>query len=457
MFTFKDCISTTPILRFVYDNLELSSSIGRKEALQIHFIKETSVLENCFNEIENVLIWQKANDVHLQKVKQLLSAIQDIFSTISRLKNNDALDDIELFELKKSALIMHDLSQILTSTSFTLFTLHDVSEVIAILDPEKTRLPHFYIYSSYSKELTALRSKSERAGSPEEKEDLLWQIAKMENEIREGLVKKLTPYTAFLEQNLQFIAKLDLLLAKAELALEWNCCKPEISETEISYVGLFHPVVLHRLKKENAEFQPVNIALKQEPCLITGANMTGKSIFLRAIAFSQWMFQFGFYVPAQKASLLPVEKIHFIAGDSDTEHTGLSSFVNEIFHIHHILQEVKEDKKMLILVDEFARTTNPKEGSALVTAFLEMMNHKKTICLVTTHYSNVEGKFRRLRVKGIQWDKIEHIKTNSHELNKFIDYQLEDCNEKTAPEEAVKIAEILAIDEAFISLVKKYL
>jgi DNA mismatch repair ATPase MutS len=131
--------------------------------------------------------------------------------------------------------------------------------------------------------------------------------------------------------------------------------------------------------------------------------------------------------------------------------------VNEIFYIHHILQEVKEDKKMLILVDEFARTTNPKEGSALVTAFLEMMNRSKTICMVTTHYSNVEGKFRRLRVKGIQWDKIEHIKTNPKELNKYIDYQLEDCNEKTAPEEAVKVAEILAIDEAFISLAKKYL
>jgi len=85
------------------------------------------------------------------------------------------------------------------------------------------------------------------------------------------------------------------------------------------------------------------------------------------------------------------------------------------------------------------------------------MNHKKTICLVTTHYSNVAGDFRRLRVKGIQWDKIEHIKTHPQELNKYIDYQLEDCNEKTAPEEAVKIAEILAIDKAFISLVKSYL
>jgi hypothetical protein len=86
-----------------------------------------------------------------------------------------------------------------------------------------------------------------------------------------------------------------------------------------------------------------------------------------------------------------------------------------------------------------------------------MMNHKKAICLVTTHYSNVEGNFRRMRVKGIQWDKVEHIKAKPREMNKFIDYQLEDCHEKTAPEEAVKIAEILAIDDAFISLVKRYL
>jgi DNA mismatch repair ATPase MutS len=455
--TLKDTLSTLPILRFVYDNLHLCSPLGKKEALQIHFMKDADALKSCFNEIETVLLWQEVNNTHLQNVKHLLAATQDIFSTLTRLKNNDVLDDVELFELKKNALIMHDLSKVLAATSFTLFTLHEVGEVITILDPEKTLLPHFYIYSSYSKELTALRSKSERANSPEEKEDLLWQISKLEDKIRQNLVKLLAPFAAQLEQNLQYIAKLDLLLAKAALALEWHCCKPEISENEMAYVGLFHPVVVHRLKKENADFQPVNITLKQEPCLITGANMTGKSIFLRAIAFSQWMFQFGFYVPAQKASIVPVEKIHFIAGDSDTEHTGLSSFVNEIYQIDHILKEVKEDKKMLILVDEFARTTNPKEGSALVTAFLEMMNHRKSICLVTTHYSNVEGTFRRLRVKGIQWDKIEHIKTNPRELNRFIDYQLEDCNEKTAPEEAVRIAEILAIDNAFISLVKKYL
>jgi DNA mismatch repair ATPase MutS len=383
--------------------------------------------------------------------------VQDIFATFSRLKNNDTLDDVELFEIKKSALIMQTLNQILHQTSFSLFSLYEVTEVIKILDPENCLLPHFYIYSSYSKELASLRNKCDSTTSQEEKEVLLWQISKLENKIRENLVKKLSPFASQLEHNLKTIAQLDLLLAKATLALEWNCCKPEISDEKTAYVGLFHPVVLQRLEKENAKFQPVDIELKQEPCLITGANMTGKSIFLRSIAFSQWMFQFGFYVPAQKATIIPVEKIHFVAGDSDTENTGLSSFVKEIFHIQQILQEIREDKTMLVLADEFARTTNPKEGSALVAAFLEKIKNKKTIGLVTTHYSNVEGNFRRLRVKGIQWDKIEHIKTNPKELNKYIDYQLEAYNEKTAPEEAVKIAEILAIDDAFISLVKKYL
>jgi len=457
MFTFKDTLPAIPVLRFLYDNLNFCSPLGRKELLQSCYITNPILLETCMAEIEKTLIWQEVASDNLPKIKQLLSSVQDILPTISRLSNHESLDDIELFEIKKNALIMHDLNKILIETSFEIFTLHEVSEVIAVLDPEKTLIPHFYIYSSYSKELTALRSKREREVSQEEKEDLLWQISKLENKIRQNLVKKLTPFVSILEQNLKYIAQLDLWLAKAALALEWNCCKPEISEESVSYVGLFHPVVSLRLKKENIAFQPIDIEVKQEPCLITGANMTGKSIFLRAIAFSQWMFQFGFYVPAQKASIVPVEKIYFVSGDGDTEQTGLSSFVSEIFQIHQILQEVKEDKKILVLVDEFARTTNPKEGNALVAAFLEMLNHRKTIGLVTTHYSNIEGDFRRLRVKGIRWDRIEHIKTHPHDLNKYIDYQLEDCNEKTAPEEAVKIAEILAVDDAFISLVKKYL
>jgi len=457
MFTFKDCISAVPVFRFVYDNMQFSSPLGRNELMLTAFVSDAKQLETSFNDIEKVWTWQKNNVNHSNTIKQLLSSIQDIFNTLFRLKNSDALDDIELFEIKKNALIMQEISQILTETSFPLFNLFDVKKVIEILDPEKSSLPHFYIYSSYSKELASLRNKSKTATSQEESEDLAWQISKLENKIRQHLVTKIAPFALHLEQNLKTMAQLDLWFAKVTLALEWNCCKPVVSNEKTSYAGLFHPVVLHRLEKENTKFQPIDIELKQEPCLITGANMTGKSVFLRAIAFSQWLFQFGFYVPAQKATIIPVDTIHFVSGDSDTENTGLSSFVKEIFHVHQILQEAKSGKTMLVLVDEFARTTNPKEGVALVMAFLEIMRQHNAISLVTTHYSNVEGNFRRLRVKGIQWAQLEHIKTNPQEMNKFIDYQLEDFNEKTAPEEAVKIAEILAIDDAFISLVKRYL
>ena len=457
MFTFKNCISSIPIIRFVLDNMQFCSPLGRNELLQSTFITDENILEICFNDLEQTMVWQNAHQKNVSTLKQQLTSIQDIFNTILRLKNNDILDDVELFEIKKCAIIMREMKQLLTQTAFPIFELFDTNDVVSILDPENSSLPHFYIYSSYSKELTSLRNKCNFTNSEEEKEELLWQITKLENKIRENLVKKLAPFASQLEQNLQTLARLDLLLAKVTLALDWNCCKPEISNEKTSYLGLFHPVVKQRLEKEHLKFQPVDIELKKEPCLLTGANMTGKSIFLRAIAFSQWMFQFGFYVPAKKASIIPVEKIHFVAGDSDTENTGLSSFVKEIFHIHQILQEMKSARKMLVLVDEFARTTNPKEGTALVTAFLKMMNDNNSICLVTTHYSNVEGNFRRLRVKGIKWDKIETIKTNPKDLNKYIDYQLEECDKKTAPEEAVKIAEILSLDEDFISLVKSYL
>jgi len=457
MFTFQDSISTMPILRFVYENLHFCTPMGRKLLIQTPYFTDKKTLEKCFNEVEQVLLWIKSNENHFEEVRELLSSVQDINNTLNRLANNDILDDVEFFEIKKCAIFMQKLNQKLVQTAFPLFFLHDTSEVIKILDPENNLLPYFYIYSAYNKELASLRSRSGVTTSMEEKEDLLWQISKLEHKIRERLVKQLVTFVTHIEDNLQTIAKIDLLFVKASLSIKWNCCKPEISDNCTSYIGLIHPIVEARLKKENSLFQPVNIELKSEPCLITGANMTGKSIFLKSVAFSQWMFQFGFYVPAQQASIVLVDKIHFVSGDSDTEKTGLSSFVNEIFHIHKILQDLKKGKKMLVLVDEFARTTNPKEGNALVSAFLEMMSSKKTICLVTTHYSNVEGRFRRLRVKGIQWDKVESIKTNPQEMNRYIDYQLEEINEKTAPEEAVKIAELLGIDDAYISLVKNYL
>ena len=179
--------------------------------------------------------------------------------------------------------------------------------------------------------------------------------------------------------------------------------------------------------------------------------MSGKTILLKSVAFAQWMFQLGYFVPAQEAQLELVDEIFFSIGDQSSELSGLSSFAFEILFINEIIKEVKKGRKLLILVDELARTTNPTEGTIFVNAFLEIMNQYPNFCLVTTHYSGVTTKCRRLRVKGLQINNLQEI-INPNDLNKYMDYTLLEIANEEVPQEAIKIAQILGVDADFLQI-----
>jgi len=184
--------------------------------------------------------------------------------------------------------------------------------------------------------------------------------------------------------------------------------------------------------------------------------MSGKTILLKSVAFAQWMFQLGYFVPAQEAQLELVDEIFFSVGDQSSELSGLSSFAYEILFINEIIKEVKKGRKLLILVDELARTTNPTEGTIFVRAFLEIMNQYSNYCIVTTHYSGVNSKCRRLRVKGLQIDDLQE-KIDPKNLNQYMDYTLLEIFSEEVPQEAIKIAQILGVDADFLDIAQNFL
>jgi DNA mismatch repair ATPase MutS len=205
------------------------------------------------------------------------------------------------------------------------------------------------------------------------------------------------------------------------------------------------------LQKEGKQFQPVDIELFPKPCLITGANMSGKTIFLRTVAFTQYMFQFGFFVPAKHAEINMVEEVLFCSEEGNSELSGLSSFAYEILKLNHFIKQVKNGRKVLILVDEPARTTNPTEGCALVSAFMTIMVKYNALALVTTHYAGVHSRCRRLRVKVLELENNTAEITPQH-INQYMNYQLIETGDDQVPHEALRIAEIFEVDEEFLQL-----
>jgi DNA mismatch repair protein MutS2 len=397
----------------------------------------------------------KKNKDCLNKLAHHLYEINDIYSSIKNLTTSHIPDDIELFEIKKFSLISQKISELLEANGYFQIMLRDLTEVIDILDPEKTRIPSFYIYSVYDEELKSLRKLKDEATDSETIEKLRLKCTEIEDKVRKVVARSLTKFATNLSYNINQIAQLDNLFAKATLAVEHGHCKPEISQSKTEYFAVFNPQIKSLLNSRSKDFQPVDISITNQPLLITGANMSGKTVLLKTVALCQYLFQFGFYIPAAKAEIKPVDEILLSVGDNQNELNGLSSFAVEMLNINRIISEAKSGKNVLALVDELARTTNPDEGIALVSAFVQIMSDLKVSALITTHYSGIKTNCSRLRVKGLKnTDATQKITIEN--INDFMDYSLVESDDNV-PAEAIRIAEILEVDNDFISLAKSNL
>lgn len=447
---FKNTFEPIPALQFVYKNLQLTSTLGRHYLLDLPFCTDADTLRAEFDLMEATaaIVHDDTHRTKLSHLRNQLHQINDIRPTLSVLESDQVLDDIQLFEIKKTAILTEAIAQDLAAIQCTLFPLEEMGEVVACLDPEHTHIPHFYIYSAYDPELAKWRERIQNAQSVQEAEEFRFQAQKVEDKVRAHLTEQLRPWGEAIARNLDTLAHLDLILAKIRLASDWHCCRPEVADhTEL--VQLSNPEVAAALAEKGRRFQPIDIHFGRETILVTGANMAGKSVLLKTLALTQYLFQFGFYVPAQRASLCVVEEIITSIGDRQSELSGLSSFAVEILTIDKIIQEGRAGKRVLALVDELARTTNPEEGKVLVGNFIRLTTRLGITALVTTHYSGIEASCRRLRVKGLQLKEGQVITAGN--IGDFMDYALVETDADEVPMEAFTIARLFGVDDELLA------
>ena len=450
---FKHFITEVSGMQYVYDNVKVCSTLGKSLLLHQLPCTKPELLREEFDKTERHIQFLRNYPSAVMNLVGALHTVNDIRQTILNLRHLRVLDDIELYEIKKFALNSQYILRLMQESGYEDLHLYDLSKVVQTLDPEGSRIAHFYIYSVYDERLAEIRKQIQGTDDAERREELTYQAMQIEDEVRQKLTELLHPYWKNIEDNLRQIAELDLLNAKAQLAEEWQLCRPAISETRTYYKGLFQPEVKHLLQERGEEFQPVTIELRQEPTLITGANMSGKTVVLKSICLAQYLFQFGFFVPAEEAEILPMDEVFCIIEDAQSEKHGLSSFAVEVLNINRIIESAKSGKRILALMDELARTTNPEEGKRIVNAFVLMMQKYAVMSVITTHYGGVAAKCRRLRVTGLKVDQVTGNITPGN-LSRYMDYTLVETTSDEVPEEALRIAEIFNADKEFLELAR---
>lgn len=382
-----------------------------------------------------------ANDARAaDALRSRLGDLKDIGGSIVSLEDGSVLNDIELFEIKSLAMLAHDVDSMLRNAGITDPALPDLEAVVEELDPDNQRIPTFYIYDSYSLELAAIRRSIMQHG--DQTGELLTKAVVIEDEVRKKLSSSLRVYAKPLGDAISALCETDILLAKATQAAKMNLVIPSISSSGATeYEGLWHPETAARLERQGGTFQRVNIDFGKRPTVVVGANMGGKTVTLKAVGLAQFLFQFGFGIPALRAVIDPKQCIKVCIGEEDMSGQGLSAFATEVKRIDAILNSARRGSRDLALIDEPARTTNPQEGTALVKALVEQMDGLPPSLLLTTHYDLGQVDAHRLRVRGIVDGKM--------------DYTLLEADSGAVPQEALTIAATLGADPRWIEAARK--
>ena len=432
-------------LRFILDELCTHSSYSRKlllESTMMHdresIEKSYSVLKEFYHVVEN-----DDNKNVIQTLQFKLCKLKDINNTISRLSSSTVIDDIELYEVKSLALLSADVKNILEKLNLiNVIEIPTLDDVVKILDPDGLRIATFYIYDSYSEELAVLRKKLKEKDFYQE--EIYNKVMEVEDAIRTKLSEALKPFVHGLCEALNALADVDLNLAKALQMKELGLCFPTISNDNVAtYKGIFHPEVKNILDKEKREYQKVDIQFGMKPVIIMGANMGGKTIVLKTLAMSQYLLQFGFGIPADSAEMMIYDEMFCLTTDDQSLNKGLSSFAAEMKNIDAVIKASHDDKKILALIDEPARSTNPTEGTALVSSLVKLLQDKAMSLIIVTHYNIKTYNNKCLRVKGLE--------------NGKMNYELVETHEGEVPHEALNIAESLGVATQWIQMAKEIL
>lgn len=455
----KNALSQFNNLQFMIENLNLKSAMGKRFLLESPMLFTLKEIEAELNLVEKAFINLEEKKDFFEKLQFKLSQLRDIKGSIKNIGNNLVLDDVELFEIKHFAMVVREIFNLQNEHQFQLSTISSLDEVVKILDPDETNIPSFYIYDSFSAELTSIRKKiklhknTDVASDVEKNKDLdslFLASEELEASIRAALCSKLFKFHKNLENTLTNLAHLDVIIAKAIQAKKMNLCKPSVSTSSTSYSLLFNPQLKEVLQLQQKKFQPIDIQIYKSVCFITGANMAGKTVVLKTVALCQYLFQFGFFVPAEKAEIAIVDKIMISIEESQSEYKGLSSFASEMIKVNAMVEEVIKGNNVLILIDELARTTNPVEGRAIVNAVATIFYENNVRSLITTHYSKLSGQCRKLRVKGLDTN-LATADINQNNINNFIDYSLIEDEVGDTPHEALRVCTILGINPEIIN------
>lgn len=469
---------------FILEKLDVITPYGAEEKKNLKPFKreEAPKLHNELNTLDHICKGLVDNRTIYNDIGRIFYKMKDIRNSIKRCENLNSLDEVEFYEIKCFGLLLNEFLGYFHKLNLNIndIKFYSLEELVNILDPEKKRIPTFYIYDNYSEKLRKVREekrkleekiiieKDEVRLKALKKERLNFVVLEEEEElvVKKKLTNEINRYSFIFRENIKSIGRLDFLIAKARLALKYKGIKPKIVDNmNIILEDVFNPMVTEILNTKDKKFTPLSIQLSEGTTIVTGANMGGKSVALKTIVLNLLLVQCGFFVFAKRAEIPILDFICFISDDMQSISKGLSTFGAEILKLKAVIECTKKGKGFVAL-DEFARGTNPKEGYYLVKSVSKYLNDFNSISLISTHYDGIVDDdmdhYQVVGLKNIDFNslkyKIDLNKRHSVEIiQEHMEYRLEKVlGESNVPKDALNICILLGLDDDVINIARKY-
>jgi DNA mismatch repair protein MutS2 len=207
------------------------------------------------------------------------------------------------------------------------------------------------------------------------------------------LTARLRSHAVEIGATVEALGELELIFAKAEYAIDFDCSVPRLSPEGLSPQGARrlklrearHPLLEDLFRAQKKKVVPVSLELDEteRTLLISGPNTGGKTVALKTAGLLALMTHAAIPVPAIEAEFPLFDDVLADIGDHQSIQESLSSFSAHIIAIKAMLERATPDS--LVLVDELGRATDPEEGGALGVAILEDFRRLGAFTLASTH------------------------------------------------------------------------
>ncbi len=204
------------------------------------------------------------------------------------------------------------------------------------------------------------------------------------------------------------LAQLDALATLAERAKSLNYVRPEFTDKACIHIKQGRHPVIEQVQAEPFTANDTLLDEQRVMLLITGPNMGGKSTYMRQTALITWLAYAGSFVPAEAATLGPIDAIYTRIGASDDLSSGRSTFMVEMTEAANILNNAS--RQSLVLMDEIGRGTSTYDGLSLAWSCAEHLGTvNQPFTLFATHYFELTQLPERYEnIHNVHIDAIEH-------------------------------------------------